>query len=74
MERIEQCGFSNALPDGGDYKKPYLALFNAITNAIFDIERMNFGQAKQTLITAQQNAEEAYLASWSARAGKASEP
>ena len=64
MELAERLKFPDQLPDKGDYKKPYLILFNGLTSAILDMEKMNFGRAKQTLMIAQQDAEEAYLDSW----------
>ena len=51
---------------GGDtmdeYKKPYLALFNALTDIAEEIEKQNYGLAKQMIADAQQQAEEAFLA------------
>ncbi len=44
-----------------NYKKMYFQLFNAITDALEETEKMNFGQAKSILIHAQQNCEEMYL-------------
>ena len=44
-----------------DYQTLYYKLFNACTDALNDIEQQNFGQAKQRLIAAQQEAEESYL-------------
>ena len=61
QELIERLKFPDQLPEEIDYKKPYLILFNGITSAIHDMEQMNFGRAKQTLIFAQQDAEEAYI-------------
>ena len=40
-----------------DYQKMYTTLFNAITDALEQMESQNFGTAKETLITAQQEAE-----------------
>ena len=37
-----------------EYKKMYLLLFNAITDALEQMEKQNYGSAKETLITAQQ--------------------
>ena len=52
---------------GGDtmdeYKKPYLALFNALTDITEEIERQNYGLAKQMIADAQRKAEEAFVAS-----------
>ena len=39
----------------------YTTLFNAITDALEQMESQNFGTAKETLITAQQEAEELYM-------------
>lgn len=43
------------------YKEIYLNLFNRVTDAIREIELLNFGAAREILIRAQQNAEEKYL-------------
>ncbi len=40
------------------YKEIYLLLFNAITDALHEMERQNCGTAKDILIRAQQDAEE----------------
>lgn len=44
-----------------DYEKLYHLLFNAITDALKQMESQNFGTTKETLITAQQEAEELYM-------------
>lgn len=44
-----------------NYQKMYTLLFNAITDALEQMESQNFGTAKETLITAQQEAEELYM-------------
>ena len=44
-----------------DYQKLYLLLFNACTDAICQIYNQNYGNAREILILAQQNAEEEYL-------------
>ena len=44
-----------------DYEKMYYLLFNAITDALEQIEQQNFGSAKDLLIAAQQEAEEIYM-------------
>ena len=44
-----------------NYEKLYHLLFNAITNALEQMEQQNYGTAKETLITAQQEAEEIYM-------------
>ena len=41
-----------------NYDKMYSLLFNAITDALEQIEQQNFGSAKDLLIAAQQKAEE----------------
>ena len=40
------------------YKVMYLQLFNAVTDSIEALAAQNFGQAKEILIKAQQDAEE----------------
>ena len=44
-----------------EYKKLYHLLFNAITDALEQMESQNYGDAKATLIAAQQKAEEIYI-------------
>ena len=44
-----------------DYQKLYTLLFNAITDALGDLEQLNIGAAKERLISAQQQAEELYI-------------
>ena len=44
-----------------DYATLYHLLFNAITDALEQMEQHNYGTAKDLLITAQQNAEEIYM-------------
>ena len=44
-----------------NYEKLYHLLFNAITDALEHMEQQNYGTAKETLITAQQEAEEIYM-------------
>lgn len=44
------------------YKKMYLKLFNAVTDALEAMERRNYGQAEDLLKRGQQEAEELYLA------------
>ena len=44
-----------------DYEKMYHLLFNAITDALEQIEQQNFGSAKDLLIAAQQKTEEVYI-------------
>ena len=42
------------------YQKMYYTLFHAITDALEQIERKDYGTAENTLIFAQQRAEEIY--------------
>ena len=44
-----------------DYRKLYALLFNAVTDALADLEQLNIGAAKVRLIAAQQQAEELYM-------------
>ena len=44
-----------------NYQKMYSTLFNAITDALAQIEKQNYGDAESTLIAAQQKAEEMYI-------------
>ena len=44
-----------------NYEKLYHLLFNAITDALEQMEQQNYGTAKETLITAQQEADEIYM-------------
>ena len=44
-----------------NYEKLYHLLFNTITDALEQMEQQNYGTAKETLITAQQEAEEIYM-------------
>lgn len=44
-----------------DYQKLYALLFNAVTDAVEALERQNYGTARDTLIAAQQHAEEMYI-------------
>ena len=46
-----------------NYQKMYSLLFNAITDALAQIEDQNYGDAKDILISAQQKAEEMYITS-----------
>ena len=45
-----------------DYQKMYTTLFNAITDALEDIQKQNIGLAQDRLIAAQQQTEEFYIA------------
>ena len=44
-----------------DYQKMYTTLFNAMTDAIENIEKLNYGTAKELLIQAQQKTEELHI-------------
>ena len=44
-----------------DYAKLYHLLFNAITDALEQMNAQNFGSAKEALVSAQQKAEEIYI-------------
>lgn len=41
-----------------NYEQLYYQLFAAMANAVEAMEKMNFGQARELLIAAQQKAEE----------------
>ena len=45
------------------YEKMYHLLFNAITDALEQMEKQNLGSAKDLLTTAQQKAGEIYMES-----------
>jgi len=44
-----------------DYEKLYFKLFAAMADAVEELEKGNYGAAKQHLILAQQEAEDEYL-------------
>lgn len=44
-----------------EYQKMYIILFNAITDALKELENLNFGSAGKILKQAQIRAEEVYL-------------
>lgn len=44
-----------------DFEAMYFQLFNAMTGILTQLEQQKYGQAKQLLITAQQQAEQQYL-------------
>ena len=46
-----------------NYQKMYHLLFNAITDALEQMEKQNLGSAKDLLTTAQQKTEEIYMES-----------
>ena len=41
--------------------KYYTVLYNAVTNALKELDKQNYGLAAEFLIRGQQDAEEAYL-------------
>ena len=44
-----------------DYQRMYVLLFNAVTDALAQLERQNVGTARDLLTAAQQQTEELYL-------------
>ena len=46
-----------------DYQKMYTTLFNAITDALEEIQKQNIGLAQEQLMAAQQKTEEIYIES-----------
>ena len=46
-----------------NYEKMYHLLFNAITDALEQMEKQNLGSAKDLLTTAQQKTEDFYMES-----------
>ena len=46
-----------------NYEKMYHLLFNAITDALEQMEKQNLGSAKDLLTTAHQKTEEIYMES-----------
>jgi len=44
-----------------DYQKLYALLFNAVTDALEDLDRLNIGAARERLVAAQQQTEELYI-------------
>lgn len=44
-----------------EYKEPYLLLFNRITDALTELEKQNYGTARELLRQAQIDAEELYI-------------
>ena len=46
-----------------NYEKMYHLLFNAITDALEQMEKQNLGSARDLLTTAQQKTEEIYMES-----------
>lgn len=45
-----------------NFPKYYTLLFNAVTDAIHDLDKQNYGNARARLVKAQQDAEDAFLA------------
>ena len=46
-----------------DYQKMYTTMFNAVTDALNALDRLDIGRAKELLMQAQLKAEGEYLAS-----------
>lgn len=44
-----------------DYQKMYLELFNAITDALEELNRLNIGAATERLLRAQTDTEDLYI-------------
>ena len=44
-----------------EYKKPYLTLWNAVTDALEQLNRQDYICAEEPLLKAQQDAEEIYI-------------
>lgn len=44
-----------------DYKLLYSILFNAMTDALDEMEQQNYGRAREDLIAAQQKVEDIYI-------------
>ena len=44
-----------------DYKKPYLLLLTSCAAAVAALEKQNFGHAKDILLRAQREAEDAFI-------------
>lgn len=44
-----------------EFQKMYFVLFNAITDALAEIDAMNFGTARELLRQAQNKSEEIYI-------------
>ena len=44
-----------------NYQKPYTLLFNAITDALEQLDGQDIWQAREILVRAQQQAEEMYI-------------
>ena len=44
-----------------DFKELYFYLFGKVADALEELEKENIGRAKELLLTAMQEAEEAYI-------------
>ena len=44
-----------------EYQTPYYIVFNATIDALRELEKLNFGKAREILIQAQCDAEEAFV-------------
>ena len=44
-----------------DYKTMYFRLFNAVTDAVEELQKLNFGAAAEILKAAQQTGEDSYV-------------
>lgn len=44
-----------------DYKTMYFRLFNAVTDAVEELQKLNFGAAAEILRAAQQAGEDSYV-------------
>jgi len=44
-----------------EYRAPYLALFRAVTDALEQLQKQNYGIAQDLLIRGQQEAEELFI-------------
>ena len=44
-----------------DYKTMYFRLFNAVTDAVEELQKLNFGAAAEILKAAQQAGEDSYV-------------
>lgn len=44
-----------------DYQKMYIVLFNRVTDAILALEELNYGAAKEILVSGQRETEELYM-------------
>ena len=47
--------------ENSTYKKMYLILFNAVTDAIQNIDQKNYGKATEILVKGQQDAEDIFI-------------